>query len=125
MSIHSLEYLRSPTFGHENIGIRKSEFVAKTHFLRFFFDNWTYTNFNNLKISLYEKILFCCVFEKIFVGSNNLCLKYHRFTLASCKDTKIRKFEFVAKTQFLYQNAIDESRDHRCDIQGYLQNIRL
>ena len=31
--IHSLKYLRSATFGSKDIGIRKSEFVAKTQFL--------------------------------------------------------------------------------------------
>ena len=45
--------------------------------------------------------------------------------MAGCKDIKIRKFEFVAKTQFLYQNAIADARDHHSDIQGYPQNIRL
>ena len=33
--------------------------------------------------------------------SNNLSLKHQRFTLSGCKDIKIRKFDFVAKTQFL------------------------
>ena len=33
---------------------------------------------------------------------NNLSLKYKRFTPLSCTDIGIRKFEFVAKTQFLY-----------------------
>ena len=36
------------------------------------------------------------------VRSNNLSLKYHRFSSPGCKDIKIRKFNFVAKTQFLY-----------------------
>ena len=31
--IHSLKYLRSATFGSKDIGIRKSEFVAKAQFL--------------------------------------------------------------------------------------------
>ncbi len=31
--IHSLKYLRSAALGCKDIGIRKSEFVAKTHFL--------------------------------------------------------------------------------------------
>jgi len=32
---------------------------------------------------------------------NNLSLKYQICTLSNCKDIGIRKFEFVAKTQFL------------------------
>ena len=35
------------------------------------------------------------------VRSNNLSLKYQSFTTVGCKDIGIRKFEFVAKTQFL------------------------
>ena len=31
--IHSLKYLRSPTLGYKDIGIRKLEFVANTQFL--------------------------------------------------------------------------------------------
>jgi len=30
-------------------------------------------------------------------------LKYQGFTPLGCQDIRIRKFEFVAKTQFLYQ----------------------
>jgi len=33
---------------------------------------------------------------------NNLSLKYQRFTRSGCEDIGIRKFEFVAKTQFLF-----------------------
>jgi len=33
--------------------------------------------------------------------SNNLNLKYKRFTKSGCKDIGIKKLEFVAKTQFL------------------------
>ena len=41
--------------------------------------------------------------------SNNLNLKYQRFTSLGCIEIGIRKFEFVSKTQFLstiyyYQN---------------------
>ena len=36
-----------------------------------------------------------------FVRSNNVSLKYKRPTPSDCKDIGIRKFEFVAKTQFL------------------------
>ena len=35
------------------------------------------------------------------VRSNNLGLKYQRFTRSGCKDAGIKKSEFVAKTQFL------------------------
>ena len=33
--------------------------------------------------------------------SNNLSLKYQKITLSGCNDIGIRRFEFVAKTQFL------------------------
>ena len=35
---------------------------------------------------------------------NNLSLKYHICTPSNCKDKGIRKFAFVAKTQFLLTN---------------------
>ena len=35
------------------------------------------------------------------VRSNYLSLKYPSYTLSGCKDIGIRKFKFVAKTQFL------------------------
>ena len=35
---------------------------------------------------------------------NNLSLKYQRFTISGCKKIVIRKFEIVAKTQFLCKN---------------------
>ena len=35
------------------------------------------------------------------VRSNNLSLKYQRFIPTGCRDIEIRKFEVVAKTQFL------------------------
>ena len=34
--------------------------------------------------------------------TNNLSLKYQRFAPSGCKDIGIRRFEFVAKTQFLH-----------------------
>ena len=40
------------------------------------------------------------------VETNNPSLKYLRFTLLSCKDIGIGKFEFVAKTQFLLNDKI-------------------
>ena len=36
-----------------------------------------------------------------YIRLNNLSLKYQRFTPSGCRDIDIRKFEFVAKTQFL------------------------
>ena len=36
------------------------------------------------------------------VKSNSLSLKYQRFTPSGCKDIRVRKCEFVAKTQFLW-----------------------
>ena len=38
------------------------------------------------------------------VNSNNLNLKYQRFTSSGCRDIGIRKLGFVAKTQFLSLN---------------------
>ena len=37
-----------------------------------------------------------------YVRSNSLSLKYQRFPPLGCQDIRIGKFEFVAKTQFLY-----------------------
>jgi len=37
------------------------------------------------------------------VSSIDLSLKYKRFTPLGWQDISIRKFEFVTKTQFLYQ----------------------
>jgi len=36
-----------------------------------------------------------------YVRSNNRSLKFQRFTPTGCRDMRIRKIEFVAKTQFL------------------------
>ena len=36
------------------------------------------------------------------ISSNSFNLIYQRFTQSGCKDIGIRKFECVAKTQFLY-----------------------
>jgi len=38
-----------------------------------------------------------------FVRSNNISLKYQRFTTLDSKDIRIIKSEFVAKTQFLFR----------------------
>ena len=40
------------------------------------------------------------------VRSNNISLKYQRFTTLGSKDMGIRKTEFVARTQFLYLAAL-------------------
>ena len=34
--------------------------------------------------------------------SYNIIMKYQRFTSSGCKEIGTKKFEFVAKTQFLY-----------------------
>ena len=36
------------------------------------------------------------------VRSNGLSLKYQRFASSGCNDIGFRKYEFAAKTQFLY-----------------------
>ena len=40
-------------------------------------------------------------------ASNNLSLKYQRFTSYGCRDIGIRKLEFVAKTLFLSRNQVN------------------
>ena len=43
------------------------------------------------------------IFQTIIsVRSNSLSLKYQRFTPSGCEAIGVRKCEFVAKTQFLY-----------------------
>ena len=68
------------------------------------------------KLSLCHKILFSNphylfnprsyrlkIFQTInYVKSNILRLKYQKFTPSGCKDIGIIKYEFVAKSQFLY-----------------------
>ena len=39
-----------------------------------------------------------------YVRSNNISLKYQRLTTLGSKDIGIRKSEFVAKSQFLWEN---------------------
>ena len=44
------------------------------------------------------------IFQTINSGrSSSLSLKYQRFTPSGCKDIGVRKYKFVAKTQFLWQ----------------------
>ena len=40
------------------------------------------------------------------VRSNSLSLKYQRFTPSGCKDIRVSKCKFVAKTQFLWSNPL-------------------
>ena len=40
------------------------------------------------------------------IGSNNVSLKYQRFTSEGCKDIGFAKTEFVAQTQFLLRKLI-------------------
>ena len=52
---------------------------------------------------LCNQMLYTLIFQTInFVMSNNLSLKYQRFTTSGSKDIGINKFEFVTKIQFLY-----------------------
>ena len=43
----------------------------------------------------------------ISVTINNLSLKFQKFKPAGCEDKGIKKFEFVAKTQFLYMHGLN------------------
>ena len=65
-------------------------------------------------------------------------LKYQRFTLSGCRDIGIRKFEFVAKTQFLYailllrfcelvpsQILILRTSLRKANLSGYIIHIRI
>ena len=40
------------------------------------------------------------------VISNSLSLKYQRFTPSGCKDIGVRKYKFVAKTQFFAKHPV-------------------
>ena len=47
------------------------------------------------------------IFQSInSVRSNNLSLKYQRFTPSDCTEVGIRIFEFVTKTQILYKTLL-------------------
>ena len=62
--------------------------------------NWVFTtNWDVLATHCRWPLIFQTI---ISVRSNILNLKYQRITPLGCKDIKIRKFEFVAKTQFLF-----------------------
>ena len=43
-----------------------------------------------------------CFFQTSVISNNQIC-KYQRVLPSGCKDIGIRNLEFVAKTQFLYQ----------------------
>ena len=40
------------------------------------------------------------------IRSNNLSLKYEKFTSPGCKDIGTQRYEFVAKTQFLGEDNV-------------------
>ena len=42
--------------------------------------------------------------QKLYIFATQCHGPYQRFTPSSCKDIRIRKFEFVEKTQFLWQS---------------------
>ena len=97
------------------VGFRRFEFVSKTC--------KTFSRLSNIfsKLKNGEKELSFChklrfansysleirfprplIFQPINSGrSNSLSLKYQRSTPSGCKDIGVRKFKFVAKTQFL------------------------
>ena len=51
-------------------------------------------------LSFYLCNLMSSFLTKESVTSNNMSLKYQRFTPSGCKDKGIKKYEFVAKTHF-------------------------
>ena len=109
------------TFSCKNIGIRKSDFVAKAQFLSKIFSRFRkgsifVTEFMRKKeLSLCHKLHYSnpnifrigyCkpfIFQTQTIWSNRFnSLKYLKFTTFGSKDIVIRKSEFVAKTQFLW-----------------------
>ena len=58
---------------------------------------WFY-NFNIVATSFRRPLIFQTMNA---IRSNNVSMKYQRFTSSGCKDTGFTKTEFVAKTQFL------------------------
>jgi len=59
------------------------------------------------------------------VRSNSLSLKYQGFPPLGCQDIRIRKFEFVAKTQFLCSQISSNSSNvvYSIKIAGNLQRM--
>ena len=109
------------TLSCKNIGIWKSDFVAKAWFLFKIFNRFKegsifVTEFIWKKeLSLCRKLNYlnpnifrtrCCkllIFQTQTIWSNRIhSLKYLKFTTFGSKDIVIRKSEFVAKTQFLW-----------------------
>ena len=97
-----MKYLRSTTLGFEDIEIKKSELVAKTQFIckgiEFLSQILIFLFLYNLTIRFPRPLIFQTINS---IRSNSLSLKYQRFTPSGCKDKGVRKYEFVAKTQFL------------------------
>ena len=63
--------------------------------------NWVFateSNFNIIATQCRRPLMFQTMKA---VRSNNVSLKYQRFTSSGCKDIRIPNIEFVAKTQFL------------------------
>ena len=71
-----------------------------------FIRNWVFaTNSGSISASLCRRPL---IFQTMnSVRTNNVSLKYLKFTLLGCKDNGIGKFEFVAKTQFLCPDLLE------------------
>ena len=68
--------------------------------------NWVFTTNSDFRIliSLQSIFLYLRYFQAMnsFIWSNNIILKYQRFTPTGCIDLGIRKLEFVEKIQFLF-----------------------
>ena len=64
-----------------------------------------------------------CFFQTLnSVISNNQICKYQRVSPSGCKDIGIRNLEFVAKTQFLYQQLEKKLKGNRCK-KMFFQNL--
>ena len=92
-------------FSFENL--RVSNFIIHDKIIHFWHDRKELSFFCH-KLRFSNPYIFATRFRwsLIFqtmnsVWSNSRSLKYQRFTRSGCKDIGIRKFEIVAKTQFL------------------------
>ena len=83
------DYLVTITF----IQRYKSSWKELSLCLKFWFSNPNIFGFQRRKPLIFQTMT--------FVRSNNISLKYQKFTTLGSKDIEIRKTEFVAKTQFL------------------------
>ena len=84
-----LQFIKSYWFKIYFLAMVNIKELSFCHKLRF-------SNSNNLATR------FPFIFQTINSGrSNSLSLKYQRLTPSGCKDIGVRKFKFVAKTQFL------------------------